>query len=85
MASGDELIKFESGKYAGASIGNQWRRMDEGRVLWWYPKGMNIGRFHEPTRELPKDVQEVVKKYEQLGGFADMTICQFVIKMFEDT
>lgn len=83
MSSGDEFVKIQFGKYAGAAIGFQWRRMDEGRVLWWYPVPKKQGKFCEPTRTFPADVASAIKKYEELGGFADMTVCQFVAQMFE--
>ena len=82
MSQGDQIIKFQFGKYAGCSIGFQWRRMDEGRVLWWYPASKKTNRLREPTRDLPPDVLEVAEQYRKIGDFAGMSLCEFIVSMF---
>lgn len=83
MVTEDEFIKFKTGKYAGGAIGFQWRRMDEGRVLWWYPVPKKANKICEPTRTLPAEVLQIIKKYDRLGGFAGMTVCQFIAQILE--
>lgn len=82
MSAGDQRIRFNFGKYAGCSIGFEWRRMDEGRVLWWYPASKKADKLCEPTRSLPNDVHELAKQYSKMKNYAGMTICEFIVAMF---